>query len=378
MLRGFKFKEPFVGLALTVVLPTRYRLADGIGAGEIALAAFAFVMIALALLQKKAVLSGAQGRVAGILAAYVFVVLLPMTLIGLYFNVPGVSFRDWIAFALSSVFVLGCIFGRLDILSTARYLVAFLCCLILVQYLFGGDTAWYFSRFTAGASNPNQLALYVVCGFMLALVAIQNNVARALAIAILIFAGALTGSDAVLAAAAATALTYFTSRILPKRVLVFAGPVIICLAVWLWMVLGPDVGEWMTAEWSGADEGGSRSTLYKNGLAAWLDTPLTVFMGNGAGSFSGLIGPYGWAEAHNTPIDMLAVGGFFGFLVCYWGFLYLLLRSYRHGMSTYLAVLVGLVVFSLFHYVGRQPIWWFSLIVLAQGADLRIRQRKTK
>lgn len=368
--------EMLVGLALAAILPTRYRLWGGMGVGELTLLAFAAAVVLLALLRKRFLFSGVLGRIAAAVAIYVFFVQLPLTGVGLYFNVTGVSFRDWLAYALSALFLLACAIGRFDLAVTARYLIGFTVVLICAQFFFGGDSAWYFARFSAGAKNPNQLALYAICGVLFAMVCIEGVVARAVMVGFFVFVGALTRSDALLAAGLATLFAYAACTVLPKRVLVLMSPIMIATLVLSWVSMGDNLSAWVAAEWSGADQGGARSVLYINGLRAWMDTPFTILMGNGAGSFSGLTAAFGEAEAHNTPIDMLAMGGPPGLLVCYVGLFYFLIRAYRHGENAHAAIVVGLIVFSFFHFVARQPLWWFSIAVLAYSVDMRSRKKE--
>lgn len=375
LMRDIRAKEVFVGLALAAVLPTRYRFLGGVGVGEIALLVFSFGMVSLALLRRRFVISGALGRVAVMFLVYVLLILLPLTGVGLYFDVPGVSFRDWLAYALAAFFLLACAVARIDLLVTAKYLIGFSVCLIGVQYFVGGESAWYFTRFTAGAVNPNQLALYVVCGSLLALVCFKNFFSRVVVVGFFSVIGVLSGSDALIASSAVTLITYFACKMLPRKFFVLLFPLLITGLAVLWVGVGDEMAEWMLTGWANADQGETRSTLYINGLRAWLDGPLTAFMGNGAGSFSGLDAPYGWSEAHNTPIDMLTVGGVPGLLVCYGGFFYLIVRAYRRGENVHAAVIAGLIVFSLFHFVARHPIWWFSFAVLAYLADTNFCKR---
>lgn len=362
---GKYLKEALVGLALAAILPTRYRLGGAVGVGELSLLAVGLGIISLALLRGQVVFHGALGRISFVLAVYVFLVSLPLTAIGLYFGVPGVAFRDWLAYAFSAIVLLACSVGRLHLRVAALFMIGFVCVLIVFQYFLGGEAGWYYARFTAGASNPNQLALYVACGASLALVCVAGVWRRGVILTFFFATGALTGSDALLASGVAAICAYGACAVLPKRVLLLVSPLLAGGLALLWMTVGDGLVEHFLSTWAVADEGGGRAALYMNGMRAWLDTPFTALIGNGAGSFSGLSVPFEGAEAHNTPIDLLSMGGIPALIVCYWGFFYLILLAYRRGENVRVALMVGLVVFSLFHFVARQPVWWFCLAVLA-------------
>lgn len=61
-MRGLFTKEALVALALAMLLPTRYRLSGEMGGGEVALFAFGFWLICLALLRASLPLAGVLGR----------------------------------------------------------------------------------------------------------------------------------------------------------------------------------------------------------------------------------------------------------------------------------------------------------------------------
>jgi hypothetical protein len=105
-------------------------------------------------------------------------------------------------------------------------------------------------------------------------------------------------------------------------------------------------------------------TLYANGFEAWTHSWWTLLAGNGAGVFSGEFGPFEGMEAHNTPIDTLTIGGVVGFVGLYWVAGRATLRAYANSQPLLFACTAGLLALSCFHFVGRHPIFWFTILVL--------------
>lgn len=122
------------------------------------------------------------------------------------------------------------------------------------------------------------------------------------------------------------------------------------------------------------DQGSVRVTLWKNGLRALAASPL---VGNGPGAFAGLFAPFTNGEAHNTFIDWAASTGILGvvlLLVLLGG---VLRRAWRSGHTTLVAAVVSLAFFSIFHYVLRQPLFWFYLVFVAVEAQKAVAARGT-
>lgn len=353
--------EVLVGLSLGLTLLTTSRFMEGVGVGELGLASFSICAIAAALARSRLRLQGMQGRMAATFLAYVTVVLLPLTAINLYFHTAGSSFRDWGAYALCAAFILACAVRELRVEMVVKWLIIALCVNLVFQYFFGGGSAWYYGRFSAGAKNPNQLALYMACAIVLAAGALHRPVLRALVVCFLGAVAVATGSDAVMAFGATAGVVYLVSSILPARVLPIFAPPLLGLVIWIWFAYGADIVSIGQFEWSQADQGDSRLLLYANGLRAWLDSPFSIVVGHGAGVYSGLGAPFSGSESHNTPIDILTIGGVVGLVVLYFHFLKGLATAYRAQDTLLVASFSALLVFSLFHFVARQPIYWFCL-----------------
>jgi O-antigen ligase len=106
--------------------------------------------------------------------------------------------------------------------------------------------------------------------------------------------------------------------------------------------------------WNEADQGGTRLSLYQNGIIAFLHSPL---LGHGAGAFAGISIPFEKFEAHNTFIDLTTIGGlllpiifYAPLVIAYFGLIK------KNPLAS--AILLGLIFFTLFHFVARHPIIW--------------------
>jgi O-antigen ligase len=109
-------------------------------------------------------------------------------------------------------------------------------------------------------------------------------------------------------------------------------------------------------------QGNIRFILWVNGLIAISYSPL---FGLGPGFFSGISGPFFDFEAHNTFIDWTASSGIIG-LVSYLGLLaWIAWNAWKRQLLILFSAVISLVGFSSFHYVLRQPIFWFYLLSIA-------------
>lgn len=124
------------------------------------------------------------------------------------------------------------------------------------------------------------------------------------------------------------------------------------------------------SELSGSSQSSERVTLWLNGLHALGDSPV---VGLGPGSHSGEHHPHEGFEAHNTYIDWATSTGGLG-LALYLGLLgWAGARALRERSAPRLLMLGSVMVFSFFHYVLRQPSFWFIVLFVAvAGPALRL------
>ena len=111
------------------------------------------------------------------------------------------------------------------------------------------------------------------------------------------------------------------------------------------------------------DEGGSRAFLWSTGIETICDS---YFLGLGAGSFAGYSHR---SEAHNTIIDFMTQGGIIFILF----FLFMLVDIFKRlRKDVFVAgAYIALVLLTMGHFVGRQPIFYVMLFFFFAYADKR-------
>ncbi|MEO5614461.1 MAG: O-antigen ligase family protein [Cypionkella sp.] len=68
-------------------------------------------------------------------------------------------------------------------------------------------------------------------------------------------------------------------------------------------------------------------------------------------------------EVHNTLLDLLTQGGIVAMAAFVWISVTALFAAARAEYPALAGLVAGLLVFSMFHYVLRQPIFWFGIVV---------------
>ena len=157
------------------------------------------------------------------------------------------------------------------------------------------------------ASDPNQLMFYVAnISLMLS---IYNKKKLFIYLPITIFIGYITKSDSYYLQLFTIFFLFFLYFILFENKIKFKQKVVfnIILGIISLIVLIIFYNEFFIEIWKRADEGNARISLLYNAFITTLSSPLFGF---GAGSFSGIEGPFGTSEAHNTFLDYSMQLGF--------------------------------------------------------------------
>ena len=364
--------EWLTGSCLALVLQTNYRLAGGIGIGEVGLAAF--IVLAPLLRESSPSLSNAASeRFSRSFLLYLVMCLLPSTIftaLGAWGTSidPSIAWRDYFAYVLSGLLIWVMAARRFDIASCARAFTVCTLAVTLFQYRFGGPEAWYGMRFTGGAKNPNQLALYCVCGMAATVAHTRLPQYRLPLLAGFAMMGFACRSDAFMLTLMTIAAVFAMAVLCPPRYL-WIGIIAVGAVVMYVAAFSTALHDALGDRWGDADQGGTRLTLLLNGLAAWQQSWWTLLLGNGSGAFSGKIAPFEGDEAHNTIVDTLAIGGVVGVAALFWYPLQTTWDAYGRGKPLLFATMTGVLAFACFHYVGRHPVFWFT--VLAVGAAAR-------
>jgi O-antigen ligase len=108
-----------------------------------------------------------------------------------------------------------------------------------------------------------------------------------------------------------------------------------------------------------------RLTLWKN---AWLVIQGSPVFGYGPGPLSGMNGPFGGSEAHNSLLDWMMATGFVGGVALTALVSVVLWCSVRRGSLDLFFALSALLIFSMAHHVLRHPWVWAMLTLLAVHA----------
>jgi O-antigen ligase len=237
-------------------------------------------------------------------------------------------------------------------------------------------------RFAGWATNPNQIALLVLALPLIAWRAIRESVRRLprlwwwFCAVVSVVTGLATLSDALLlswllAASGLFAIWWLES--IPNRrigrvrrwaavvglpVLVFGAAVVFARPV------AEKTADFFVKDYGEGNQGSDRVNRWRNGLIVAAESPIIGF---GPGSFSGPYGPFEGAEAHNTYIDWLDSTGIIGLIA----FLALLswvgVRTVKLHDLTATCFLFAITMFIAFHFVLRQPVFWFDLLVIASA-----------
>lgn len=368
--------EWLAGSCLALVLQTNYRLAGGVGIGEIGLAAF--ILLAILLREPASTTSQATcERFSRGFLVYLVACLLPSTILtargtwGTSID-PAAAWRDYFAYVLSGLVIWVMAAKRFDIASCARAFAVCTLGLTLFQYRFGGPEAWYGLRFTGGAKNPNQLALYCLCGIAATTAHIRHPRYRLPLLAGFAAMGFACRSDAFMLTLLTIAAVFAMAVLFPARYL-WIGVIAVGAFVLFVAAFSTTLPEALGDRWGDADQGGTRLTLLRNGLTAWQQSWWTILFGNGGGAFSGKIAPFEGDEAHNTIVDTLAIGGVVGVVALFWYPIQTTWDAYGRGKPLLFATMMGVLAFACFHYVGRHPVFWFTVLAVGAAAGPRSR-----
>jgi|GEM_PF-72842 len=242
----------------------------------------------------------------------------------------------------------------------------------------------YHWRFTGLSHNPNQLALYLLplpfVGEYLTRQDGRNR--RYLGLLAILGVGALTWSDSVYLAwglgggyfllVKRYARTLWADRLIKLTAI---GTV---LGVAGWLL--PDLLDYLDTVSAGSHQGAERLNRWQFAGEAIRRSPL---WGYGPGAFAGTSGIWQQQEAHNTVLDWTLSAGVLGACLLLWLWAQVALSLWQAGEWGLLVAFGGLLFFALFHYVLRQPIFWFytlAFLSLTQGQKrwrLRWRSRAT-
>jgi O-antigen ligase len=250
--------------------------------------------------------------------------------------------------------------------------------LLGLVYVFGALTQnsemMYESRFKGLALNPNQTALQSLATLLILIVFTlkQDNklmlLAALAAIPLTMTYGIATRSDSlmlclpgVFAAAGTIVLDRFRIKLWVVIALgaVMLAAFLLALAIALPGIFG-SAGGALQAQFSQGSQDTDRQLLWQHGLIAWSDSP---WIGHGPGAWSGIGGPYQGLEAHNSIIDWMTISGTAGLIPIF----LMVSATFRFRRRFALFRVIGiltLLLFTLFHFTFRLPVFWVAVAVL--------------
>jgi O-antigen ligase len=318
---------------------------------------------------------------------------------GIFLNVwDPASTRDAIAILLASAVVvlsvvqtesfarIWCAAGALSI-TLVLGLGGLLVLVGLGRPGFGPIASMYGFRFAGWAVNPNQASLAVSVVPFLAWEHSRYASTKSLRFCWRLVAfgavviGVATLSDALTLGWAAAAVcgggvwwwksTFTRTRFRSRKFLaVFGAPLLVAAAA---VVIGPRLIAYVErAAETSYDEGGQgsdRVARWQHGIDAAGKSPV---VGLGPGSYSGPFAAFQGEEAHNTPIDWMDATGVVGLLSLLAFWCWTALRIHASGRVHAALAFCALLVFSMFHFVLRQPVFWFFLLSLAAPLPARL------
>jgi glycosyltransferase involved in cell wall biosynthesis len=372
------------GLALAMILQTGIRLSSfGVGWGEIVLAITTLIGLLITARMwgstEHSTVRGPMHWTLLLILAYLIVGLLPLTLYYSSAGLTGSSPRDWIAYLFSIVFLCSLAFRPTHYRRMSAALAVGLIVFWGVSLLFGSEDIWYYGRFRGAALNPNQVALYTLSGLVLLLVYLRQIPLIVIAFIGLAVFGFLSKSNALKVATLVFIAGSFLAALIPYTKIRSRLPWAVLAMVVVGFVFQDVLRGAIEVWWASADFKDARRLLFEYGIAAWLSSGFNTFFGFGAGSFSGMEGSFMGSEVHNTVIDALTIGGLPMLCAVYVFPMSALFLAYRQGKVLTFSALLSLIVFSLFHFVARQPVYWLAgygafVYLLAAGAAQKPKQ----
>lgn len=224
-------------------------------------------------------------------------------------------------------------------------------------------------RFTGGALNPNQLAIFLVPIPCVTLYFIgsekyfKNRVPWLVMFILSIYLGYLTDSDAIYATWVITLalLTFkYIYSTIPSYIYVIVSMTILSVILIMFIINNHYFNSLIDVSinrFNNLDEDGSRFTLWILGIRTGLESKM---LGFGPGPHVINYSAIGRAEVHNTYLDVFTQIGILGLIL----FILLLLKTYKNSKRSVLLSLsfISLLVFITGHFTLRQPVFWFFMM----------------
>ncbi|WP_146592256.1 O-antigen ligase family protein [Puniceibacterium confluentis] len=396
-------------LGLVVTAATQLRFGEfPVGPGELLLLLWLGLALLRQILCRPMLLNPALTRVA--LFWFIMGVTLCIGMIvGLAvepFHYYSGMFRDTVAYALMFCFSIMMAISLAD--PTERRQVCWrmavigsLSLLLQIADALGGLPVpgidpWYWDRFRGWAENPNQLGFFALVITLLCLDLSER--ARTMSGTVLalgcgvpaLAAGLMSHSDSFVIGLMLSGTVFVllksvvwirNTEMAPtlRGAAVVLGLMALPLAV---AVAAPFASEAFRSIARGSQQvyndngqGETRLNLWTEAIEKGVESGLVGFgPGPHLTSKSYKRPPPSKFEAHNTLLDVFTQGGIVAVTAFVWISTAALVGVARTGRPALAGLVAGLLVFSLFHYVLRQPIFWFGIVLCLLEASAPFRK----
>jgi O-antigen ligase len=273
--------------------------------------------------------------------------------------------------------------ARVSIIGIAWYAFLYVFSVAVSSTFLGAPLMFGSVRFTGGAENPHQLAIFLMLAASSCIRLAVRNQAKgkkswyvALALVAVLIA-VQTRSDtytAALSAGAFVLLLFLLSRIVGNPVtrvaLVFLG----LSSLLLFLLFSQSRVTAVVANWlEGSTGGEGRLFLWQSFIYSLERSPL---FGLGPGSHAEVAG-IGLLEFHNSYLDIAAMAGFAG-LAVFLIFLAYILRQMIRSDPSLLIIAVPLLVYATAGFAVRRTLFWGFMTLLLLAARGLAEQRNTR
>ncbi|MDB5771724.1 MAG: O-antigen ligase protein, partial [Burkholderia sp.] len=252
-----------------------------------------------------------------------------------------------------------------------------------------GVDPWYWDRFRGWAENPNQMGFFALFIALLGLhladqAATKVESFKALAAIVPAFvAGMMSRSDSFVIGLVASGGLFITLKSMEwlqdremapslrgaaVALALLAMPLAIIISVPYAAASLSRIESVSNQVYDDNDQGDTRLHLWAEAIDKGIQSGLVGFgPGPHLTSKSFKRPPPDKFEVHNTLLDLLTQGGVVAMAAFVWISVTALLAASRAGHPALAGLVVGLLVFSMFHYVLRQPIFWFGIVLCLLG-----------
>lgn len=371
-----------LGLVLTTA--TQFRFFNSpVGFGELLLLTWAILAIFNMLNNNKLNLFDSYTFIN---LALIYIMLLAMIvgwINGIILNQNQDSFHDLIAYFFSfSLIIILLVLNKIDfeILIKYLYCIGFYSQMIFfIAYLLNVEVVKYGERFTSWSENPNQLAMLLLILPFLGLKlckdskGISRKLAYIISVVLIVTMGVSSMSDALLVSwtfIVALYLIFFVSSIKTKSLVLLYGKLIVIIGIPAVILFNLTTIEVILSKiYAEGNQGNVRFQLWENGLFSFFKSFL---LGYGPGSFSS--NNVITMEAHNTYIDLTTNFGMLGLVSLILLQVFSLSKAYISKQYALTGLIIAMMIFSVFHHLGRQPIYWLVFIMIF----LNLKEEKGK